>query len=138
MNNGAIPVEFYTKDYQPCNKIIILTDYVFKLQEIPYAENFAVETESRLNLVETAWVLGISRNLLTVRYDDTSELFFVNDSFKRKDVTSARGVLNGYHNGKCFYYFDDITVSDDEANTCDVDLFFPHALQPLFPDVNFD
>lgn len=138
VNNGEIPVRFYTKDYQPGNKKIILTDDVFKLQETPNTENFAHETESRWNLVETAWELGISRNLLKVRYDDASQIFYVDDTLRRKDVTSARGALNGYQKGKCFYCFDDITVSDDETNTCDVDHFFPHILQPLFPDVNLD
>lgn len=138
VNSGTIPVEFYTKDYQSRNKKIILTDNVFKLQETPYADNFAIETESRWNLVETAWELGISRNLLNVRYDDASQIFFVDSNFRRKDVTSARGALNGYQKGKCFYCFDDITVSDDDSNTCDVDHFFPHTLQPLFPDINLD
>lgn len=138
VNNGAIPVEFYTKDYKRGNKKIILTDNVFKLQEMPYADNFTIETESRWNLVETAWELGISRNLLNVRYDEASQIFFVDSSFRRKAVTSARGALNGYQKGKCFYCFDDITVSGAEANTCDVDHFFPHTLQPLFPDVNLD
>jgi hypothetical protein len=62
----------------------------------------------------------------------------VDSNFKRKDVTSARGALNGYQKGKCFYCFDDITVSGDDTNTCDVDHFFPHTLQPLFPDINLD
>lgn len=117
VNNGAIPVGVYTKDYQPRNKKIILTDNVFNLQDIPYAENFAIETESRQNLVETAQELGISRNLLTVRYDDASEVFFVDNRFGRKDVTFARGALNGYQKGKCFYCFDDTTISNDESNT---------------------
>lgn len=88
--------------------------------------------------METAWGLNISRNLLNVRYDDESKIFFVDSNFRRKDVTSARGALNGYQKGKCFYCFDDITVSSDDTNTCDVDHFFPHTLQPLFPDVNLD
>lgn len=29
-------------------------------------------------------------------------------------------------------------IGDGEAVTCDVDHFFPHALQPYFPDVNLD
>ncbi len=138
VNGSAIPVEFYKKDYQPRSKKIILTDDIYKLLETPYAGNFVVETESRWNLVEKSWELGISRNLLNVRYDDESKILFVDPSFKRKDVTSARGALNGYQKGKCFYCFDDINVSDDENNTCDVDHFFPHALQPIFPDVNLD
>ena len=138
VNNGAIPVEFYTKDYQPRNKKIILTDNVFKLQETPYSDNFTTETESRWNLVETAWELGIPKNLLNVRYDDVSQIFYVDTKLRRKDVTSARGALNGYQKGKCFYCFDDIIVSNSEDNTCDVDHFFPHTLQPFLPEINLD
>lgn len=138
VNSGAIPVEFYKKDYGSSGKKIILTDEVFKLQELPFYENFVTETDSRWNLVETAWELGVSRNLLNVRYDDASKIFFVDSEFKRKDVTSARGALNGYQKGKCFYCFDDISVGENEGQLCDVDHFFPHTLQPIFPDINLD
>lgn len=138
VNSRVIPEEFYIKDYQTGSKKIILTDSIFNLLELPYAENFSIETESRWNLVEKAWELGVSRNLLNVRYDDISQMFFVDSAFRRKDVTSARGALNGYQKGKCFYCFDDITVSEDKTNTCDVDHFFPHALQPVFPDINLN
>lgn len=138
VNRSSISVEFYKKDYSNGKKQIILTDEIFKLQEMPFAENFSIEAEARWNLVETAWELNVSKNLLNVRYDDTSQVFFVDNDFSRKDVTSARGALNGYQKGKCFYCYDDITVSDDSTNTCDVDHFFPHTLQPLFPDINLD
>lgn len=138
VNKKEIPISFFRKDYQPGSKKIILTDEVFRLMETPCPENYASETESRWNLVETAWELGISRNLLNVKYDDLSQMFFVDPNYRRKDITSARGALNGYQKGKCFYCFDDITVSDDSSNTCDVDHFFPHTLQPMMPDVNLD
>ena len=138
VDHSVIPIEFYAKDYSGARKQIVLTDEIFKLLELPFAENFAIETESRWNLVETAWALKISRNLLNVRYDASSQMFFVDSNFRRKDVTSARGALNGYQKGKCFYCFDDITVSDDNNNMCDVNHFFPHMLQPLFPDINLD
>lgn len=133
-----IPISFYEKDYQSGHKRIILTDEVYKLLETPYPENFAEETEARWNLVETAWELGVSRNLLNVKYDDMSQLFFVDPSFRRKNITSARAALNGYQKGKCFYCFDDITVSADSDNTCDVDHFFPHTLQQFMPEINLD
>lgn len=133
-----IPVSFYQKDYQGRDKRIILTDDVFKLLETPYPENFEKETEARWSLVETAWELGISRSLLNVKYDGVSRVFFIDPNFRRKDVTSARSALNGYQKGKCFYCFDDITVSDDSSNTCDVDHFFPHTLQQYMPDINLD
>lgn len=133
-----VPVSFFEKDYKAGDKRIILTDEVFKLLELPFPENFEKETEARWNLVETAWELGVSRNLLNVKYDEVSRMFFVDPSFRRRDVTSARSALNGYQKGKCFYCFDDITVSDNSNNTCDVDHFFPHTLQPQMPDINLD
>lgn len=138
VNNAELPVRFYEKDYNASSKRIILTDDVFKLGEVAGSSNFMHEAESRWNLVETAWDLGVSRNLLDVSYDEEKKMFFVNSDFKRRDVTSARGALNGYQKGKCFYCFADIVVSDDETNTCDVDHFYPHTLQSIMPDVNLD
>ncbi len=138
VNNEVIPVRFYDKDYSGSNKRIILTDEVFKLGENSGSSIFMHETEARWNLVETAWDLGVSRNLLDIKYDEEKRLFFVNSDFKRRDVTSARGALNGYQKGKCFYCFADIVVSDDELNTCDVDHFYPHTLQASMRDVNLD
>ncbi len=138
VNRAEIPVRFYEKDYSASGKRIILTDDIYKLGELTKKTNLNAEAESRWNLVETAWELGINRNLLDVRYDDTQELLFVNARNKRKDVTSVRGALNGYQKGRCFYCFDDILVSDDADNECDVDHFFPHTLQHLMPDVNLN
>lgn len=138
VNRENIPIQFYVKDYSGPSRQIILTDEIYKLKENPFSDNLAVETESRWNLVETAWELGINRNLLNVRYDDKSQLLFVDEDYHRKDVTSVRGALNGYQKGKCFYCYDDIVVTDDETNTCDVDHFFPHMLQQFMPDVNLD
>lgn len=138
VNRAPIPVEFYRKDYARGRKRIVLTDEVFRLQELPHASDLASEAESRWNLVETAWELGVSRSLLGVRYDDATQVLFVDESLRRRDVTSARAALNGYQKGKCFYCFGDITVDELDRNPCDVDHFFPHALQPAFPDVNLD
>ena len=64
-------------------------------------------------------------------------LYVENSKIRRKNITSVRAALNGYQKGKCFYCFDDINVTDDETNTCDVDHFIPHVLQPYTP-VNLD
>lgn len=78
VNGGVIPVEFYK------------TDEIFKLQDVVYFVDFMNEVESRWNLVETAWQLGVSRNVLNVKYDDENKLFFVNsDKLRHKDVTST-------------------------------------------------
>ena len=138
VNRAEIPVRFFEKDYSSSGKRIILTDDVFRLRELTKQANLNSEAESRWNLVETAWELGINRNLLDIKYDDDLKTLFVNDRYRRKDVTSVRGALNGYQKGRCFYCFDDIVVSDDSDNECDVDHFFPHTLQHMMPDVNLN
>lgn len=138
VNNAEIPVRFYDKAYDRGSKKIILTDEIYKLKELPFSDNFGAETESRWKLVETAWELGLPKNLLRVNYDDSSKTLFVDESFRRKPVTSVRGALNGYQKGKCFYCYDDIHVSDGIDNTCDVDHFFPHVLQKEMPEINLD
>ena len=138
VNGAELPIKFYSKDYQRGSKKIILTDEVFKLQNSAFYGNLMNETEARWNLVETAWELGVSRNLLNVKYDDGEKTLFVDDSLKRKDVTSARDALNGYQKGKCFYCFDDISVKSGDDNLCDVDHFIPHTLQKYMPNVNLD
>lgn len=141
VNNEIIPKAFYEKDYTPGSKKIILTDEIFKLQETAFFGNFEKETEARWNLVETAWELGISRNLLNVFYEEKDNIFYIEEdkTLKRRTVTSARNALNGYQKGKCFYCFDDISIdSSNEAELCDVDHFFPHVLQPHILQTDLD
>ena len=138
VNRAELPVKFFEKDYNGSAKQIILTDDIFKMNELPTKKSFLPEVESRWNLVETAWELGINRSLLNISYDAESQILFVDESFRRKDITSVRGALNGYQKGKCFYCYDDIVVSGDERNTCDVDHFYPHVLQPYMTRVNLD
>ncbi len=138
VNTEILPVKFYEKDYSNSKKII-LTDDIYKLKEVIGFENLVHETESRWNLVETAWAMGVSKNLLDIQYDDEQKSFFVeSNSIRRKDVTSARSALNGYQKGKCFYCFDDISVNENSINLCDVDHFFPHVLQPIIPNININ
>lgn len=138
VNNEDIPIKFFEKDFNSNNKKIILTDNIFKLLETPFSNNFINETEARWKLVETAWDLNISKNILNVNYDNDKELFFVDNYLKRKDITSARNALNGYQKGKCFYCFADINTDDDGTNYCVVDHFFPHTLKSQIPFANLD
>lgn len=138
VNQGEIPIKFYEKDYFRGNKKILLTDDIFKLQNITHYDNFMAEAEARWNLVETAWEIGVSRNLLNVHYDGKSGLFFIDDLLKRKDVTSAKCALNGYQKGKCFYCYDNISIKNENNDLCDVDHFFPYTLQTFVTKVNFN
>lgn len=136
VNSSVISESFY--EYDKRNKRLILDDNLFKLKDIKYFENLKYETEARWKLVETAWELGISSNILNVNYNDDNKTLFVNTSFRRKNITSVRDALNGYQKGYCFYCFDDITIDNNKENLCDVDHFFPHILQSKLPEINFN
>lgn len=59
------------------------------------------------------------------------------DVIRNSNLTSVRAALNGYQKGKCFYCFDDINVTNDSTNSCDVDHFIPHTLQQ-YTNANLD
>ena len=138
VNNDSLPIRFYQKDFEGRKKNLILTDNLFKLKDTAYSKDYANEVESRWNLVETAFELSISRNLLNIEYNNNTYELFVQNDFNRTNITSVRGALNGYQKGKCFYCFDDITIEDNQDNLCDVDHFFPFVLQTMNPDINLN
>ena len=138
VNDDAIPIRFFEKDYSNKEKRIMLTDNVFELQNMQFYDDFTSEVQARWKLVETAWGLGVSRNLLMVNYDAREETLFVNENLRRKTVTSARDALNGYQKGKCFYCFKDITINGNAETGCDVDHFFAHALKSISKELNID
>jgi hypothetical protein len=97
--------------------------------------------EARWRLVETAWSLQISPNLLTVSYDPVFEDLFVRTGRERRiGITSCRDALNGYQKGKCFYCFNDIAIEGNMENMAEVDHFFPHILKKSeqLGDLNLD
>ncbi|MFV0522108.1 MAG: hypothetical protein ACK5MI_06745 [Mangrovibacterium sp.] len=128
VNGGVIPNKFYEKDYNGSSKRIVITDDLLKLKESIQFTNFENEVEARWNLVETAWNIDINPNLLEVKIDDDLQtLFLESDLMRRKDITSARASLNGYQKGKCFFSFQDISITSGDDNLCAVDHFFPHV-----------
>ncbi|NDO45761.1 HNH endonuclease domain-containing protein [Clostridium sp. MD294] len=138
VNNDTLPIQFYQKDYSAKTKKIILTDEIFKLADEKFYNNLVQEVQARWKLVETAWELNVSRNLLNVNYNEENNIFYIDNKLKRKNITSARAALNGYQKGKCFYCFDDITIDTKNKEVCDVDHFFPYALQKYIPNINLN
>ncbi|NQW95254.1 MAG: HNH endonuclease, partial [Polaromonas sp.] len=136
---ASTPVaQMFFLDERRENKGIRITDEFSLLITGTQSVNLSQEVESRWRLVETAWNLGISANLLCVHHDDVAgEIFTFDKANRRKSVTSSRGALNGYQKGRCFYCFTDICLSGDGMNT-DVDHFFPHKLKQLGLGVNLD
>ncbi len=127
VNRAELPVRFFTDERRGAKKGIILTDSLLELLERYQYCNLPHEIESRWRLVETAWSLRLSRNLVRVDYDDEEKLLFVG-SRRRITITSCRDALNGYQKGKCFYCFNHISVEENSPDLADVDHFFPHVL----------
>jgi 5-methylcytosine-specific restriction endonuclease McrA len=129
IGKSDIPRRFY-EDERKANKGIRITDEFSELLEREQASNLPLEVESRWRLVETAWELNISHQLISMDYDQESgSLFTTVDKHRRKAITSSRDALNGYQKGKCFYCFDNIYLDDEVHENPDVDHFFPHTLK---------
>ena len=128
VNHGAIPELFFIDERRE-NKGIRLTENLFRLLGDEQATSLAPEVEARWRLVETAWDLNISRNLIEVSYDPDRQLLTTTKASRRVDVTSCRDALNGYQKGLCFYCFRTISITSGDAELADVDHFFPHILK---------
>jgi 5-methylcytosine-specific restriction endonuclease McrA len=128
VNQGAIPELFFI-DERKENKGIRLTENLFELLGSEQATAFAPEVEARWRLVETAWELNISRDLIAVSYEPEREFLTANKGSQRIGITSCRDALNGYQKGLCFYCFRPISIVPGNDELADVDHFFPHALK---------
>ncbi len=111
---------------------IILSDSFFELSSSSQRQNLDLEVNARWRLWETAVSLNVSPHLLQIRLDETAEnLFVIDASYKRRDVTTSREALNGYQQGRCFYCSAEIMIQPGQEKSCDVDHFFPHKLKKL-------
>lgn len=129
VHNKDIDNRFFY-DERKTNGGIRLSDNFYQVSESPAFYDLNLETESRWRLVETAWELGVSRNVVKVEYDKDDDLLHTQDlSLKRVGITSSRGALNGYQKGKCFYCYRDVSIKEQTENLADVDHFFPHRLK---------
>lgn len=129
VNKASIPQRFFMDERRGPNRGITLTDSLLALPEVFQSQNLPNEVEARWKLVETAWHLNLSKNLIMVDYEATDGVL-VERSFRRTPITSCRDALNGYQKGKCFYCFSDISVLYSSKQLADVDHFFPHTLKP--------
>ena len=136
VNQKEIPVKFFEDNRKNRSKGITLTDQIYKLKESDFAPGLMDEVEARWRLVETAWELNMSTNLLRVQHDSDKGFLYVDHDLKRVDVTSSRDALNGYQKGKCFYCYDFITTSKGSPHLGEVDHFFPHILKGRIENQN--
>ncbi len=129
VNGEDIDKRFYI-DERRNNKGIRLTDELRQLVLEHRGADLTPEIESRWRLVETAWELQLSRNLIAIDHESESGNMVVYTNNRRTNVTSSRNALNGYQKSKCFFCFDEISVQSGSPTLAHVDHFFPHILKP--------
>ncbi|MRS15368.1 HNH endonuclease [Enterobacteriaceae bacterium RIT691] len=135
VNNGEIGKRFFI-DERKTHKGIRLTDDFYRLTERPQFRNLIHETDARWRLVEQAWAMNVSRNLIAVEYDaGDQQLFSVNGS-RRVTITSCRDSLNGYQKGHCFYCFAPISLQSGDDALADVDHFLPWLARDWISNIN--
>jgi hypothetical protein len=127
VNKAETPMRFFSSERRGA-KAITLTDELFGMLEGNQGQNLPKEVDARWRLVETAWELKVSRNLISIGCDLDESLLFTQNRARRVNITSCRGALNGYQKGKCFYCFGDISIITSAADLTDVDHFFPRVL----------
>ena len=132
VNSDEVPKRFFVDDRKN-NKGITLTDEFYKLTENSQFDNIISETESRWRLVETAWELNISKNLIKIEYESEESLLVTDNSIRRVSITGAIPSLNGYQKGKCFYCFRELEDIEGDKKNIEVDHFFPHKLRQCDP-----
>lgn len=135
VNAGEIDRRFFL-DERKTHGGIRLTDNFYHLGERQQYQNLAYETTARWNLVEQAWSMGISRDLLNVEYDAQDRLLFSRVNARRVNITSCRNSLNGYQKGRCFYCFRPVSLTPGHDDLADVDHFIPWAARNEVPNIN--
>ncbi len=135
VNGGEIEKRFFI-DERKTHSGIRLTDNFFHLGERQQYQNLAFETTARWNLVEQAWAMGVSRNLVGVEFDEDNQLLFSHVNARRVNITSCRDSLNGYQKGRCFYCFKPISLTPGDPDLADVDHFIPWAARDEVANIN--
>ena len=120
------------------NGLVTLHNDFFKLIENTNPTDFLKENEARWSLVETAWKLNLSENLILLNYDNETQMIMEPDKLRRRNITSARDALNGYQKGHCFYCFSNISITSGDERLADVDHFLPHVLGKTLSEINLD
>ncbi|EJG2386195.1 HNH endonuclease [Kluyvera ascorbata] len=135
VNQGEIEKRFFI-DERKTHKGIRLTENFYHLGECLQYQNLSFETNARWNLVEQAWAMNISSQLINVEYDDNDQMLFSRSSDRRVAISSCRDSLNGYQKGRCFYCYAPISLKPDDEQFADVDHFIPWKAREQVRNVN--
>src|ERR1700733_519384 len=124
VDKTEVPQRFFL-DERKSGSGIRLTDALQELLDVGHGPDLCEEIEARWRLVETAWELNLPRQLLTVEFQPITETLVV--PRRRTNITGARGALNGYQKGHCFYCYAPVDIASGSPLTCHVDHVFPWA-----------
>ncbi len=128
VNSDYIPVRFFIDERKQSGGIRV-TDALYELFSDEEGGSLFDETEARWRLVETAWELNMSRNLISVDHEPDAGRLVTRSGTRRVDITSSRDALNGYQKGRCLYCYASISLDTTSDNLADVDHFLPHMLK---------
>ncbi|HFZ8994412.1 TPA: HNH endonuclease domain-containing protein [Citrobacter freundii] len=124
VNQGEIGKRFFI-DERKTHRGIRLTDNFYSLGESQQYHNLSFETDARWSLVEQAWAMNISSQLINVEYDGITQKLCARNHDRRVAISSCRNSLNGYQKGRCFYCYAPISLQSTDNNFADVDHFIP-------------
>lgn len=136
VNRREIDKRFFVDERKTASKGIRLTDHFFNLSASDDLLSLKTETDARWKLVESAWQMGLSRNLLAIEHDSDNNTLFTHISDRRVNITSSRDSLNGYQKGRCFYCYERISIESGHHDLADVDHFLPWLMRDKVPSIN--
>jgi len=85
VGSGEVDKRFFIDERKPNNGIRITDEFSSLVSQVR-TDNLETEVESRWRLVETAWGLGISANLIQIQHDDDEKLLFTFDKANRRNL----------------------------------------------------
>jgi 5-methylcytosine-specific restriction endonuclease McrA len=123
-----VPQRFFTLDGSGGSQVLHPTDQLLAINKSATAV-LESEVEARWRLVEVAWAMRISAQLLDVQMDSMSEELIVSrDLVRRKSIGSAKWAFSGYQDGKCFYCNVELDTIDLVMTQTHVDHVIPYSL----------
>jgi hypothetical protein len=133
VGTADVPTRFFLDHRKSSTPSITLTQEMMNVGLVDCSSSL-LETDARWSLVETAWALGLSTNI--IGFDEETGLLLLPE--RRKAITSARSALNGYQKGRCFYCYRNIEIVSGSPDLADIDHVFPHVLQRKGMSSNLD
>ena len=126
-----VPQRFFTVEGSGSSRVIHPTEQLLGINTSA-ASVLDGEVEARWRLVETAWAMGVSAQLLDVQMEGSTEELIVSRDFDtRKSIGNAKWAFSGYQDGKCFYCHVELDTPDLVTTETHVDHVIPYSVGRL-------